>query len=42
MTDQQVDKIVRAMGSIASALSWVGFAVMMSGLYGFCGQTLHH
>jgi len=42
MTPEQHVQFIQALKSIASSLSFVGFAIMMAGLWNMCGAVGHH
>ena len=40
MNDNQVAQLIAAIKSVASALGWIGFTIMMAGTFDFCGRVL--
>ncbi len=42
MQDRHVSELKIALESIASAIRYLAFAVLMSGIYQMCGSMGHH
>lgn len=42
MTPEQHTQLVSALKSTAGSLSFVGFAIIMAGLWNMCGAMGHH
>ncbi len=42
MQDRHVQELSRSLESIANAIKYLAFAVLMSGVYQMCGSMGHH